>query len=314
MIGRQLVSLLQNLDARVRVVSLDNNSNLPKDVEFFKANLMEFKNCLKACKNTDYVFNLVGIKGSPAVTRTRPASFFVPPILMNTNMLEAARVTGVKRYLYTSSIGVYAPAPKFFEDDVWKTFPSENDRFGAWAKRMGELQVEAYQTEYGWKEIAIVRPANVYGPGDNFDPVNSMVIPSLIRRVVEGENPLKVWGDGSEIRDFIHAKDVALGMLLVMEKKADGTPINLGSGKGVRIKELVKMICSCAAKPPKIEWDLSKKAGDKIRLMNMTRAKKIGFSPQVSLQEGISKTIDWYIKNRKETQHQYNVFHAKKFI
>ena len=109
------------------------------------------------------------------MTAQKPASFFVPTITFNTNMMEAARRCKVKKYLYTSTIGVYAPAEVFYEDDVWKTFPSPNDRFAGWAKRMGELQAEAYAIEYGWKDIAIVRPANVYGPFDNFDPTNAMV-------------------------------------------------------------------------------------------------------------------------------------------
>src|SRR3990167_6602210 len=226
LIGQPLVEMLVTQGAKVTVVSLDDPSRAPKGVIFRQADLREFSNCLEICQGQDVVFQLAGIKGSPAMTAKKPASFFVPTITFNTNMMEAARQCGAQKYLFTSTIGVYAPAEVFYEDDVWKTFPSENDKFAGWAKRMGELQAETYKIEYGWDKIAIVRPANVYGPHDNFDPVNSMVIPSLIARVVEGENPLKVWGDGSEIRDFIHARDVAAGMILAMEKKADGTPIN----------------------------------------------------------------------------------------
>ena len=164
----------------------------------------------------DIVFNLAGVKGSPAMANERPASFLVPTITFSYNMMEAARREGVERYLYTSSIGVYAPAEYFREDDVWKTFPSPHDRFAGWAKRMGELQAEAYKIEYGWDKISIVRPANVYGPYDNFDPANAMVIPSLIYRALDGEAPLTVWGDGTPIRDFIHARDVARGMMLMV--------------------------------------------------------------------------------------------------
>ena len=135
--------------------------------------------------------------------------------------MEAARRCGVDRFLYTSSIGVYSPSEIFHEDDVWNTFPSPNDRFAGWAKRMGELQAEAYAIEYGWERISIVRPANVYGPFDNFDPGSAMVIPSLINRATSGENPLLVWGDGSQIRDFVHADDVARGMLVVVEKGSE---------------------------------------------------------------------------------------------
>lgn len=314
MVGIQLVKILYELGAKLRVVSLDKNIALPDGVEFLKLNLLSYDNCLEACKDIDFVFHLAGIKGSAGITRLRPASFFVPTILFNTNMMEAARSSGVKRFLYTSTIGVYSPAEKFYEDDVWKTFPSENDKFAGWAKRMGELQAEAYKIEYGWNKIAIVRPANIYGPFDNFDPANAMVIPSLIRRVLDGENPLKVWGDGSEIRDFIFSKDVARGMVTVMRKKADATPVNLGSGTGIKIKELVESICDAVEKKPKIEWDISKKAGDRVRVMDTKRAQSIGFKPQVSLRDGIKETIDWFLKNRSIIDKRYNVFREKKFI
>lgn len=313
MIGRQLVNLLREKGAIITVVSLDDPIDLPLDVSFEKLNLLSFDNCLKACKGMDYVFNLIGVKGSAGITRKRTASFFVPTILFNTNMMEAARVSGIEKYLYTSTIGVYAPDSKFFEDNVWKTFPSENDKFAGWAKRMGELQAEAYKIEYGWDSIAIVRPANVYGPYDNFDPETAMVIPALIRRIVDGENPLTVWGDGIEVRDFIHAKDVAEGMLIAMDS-ANCIPINLGSGTGVTIKELVEAICVSVDKPPEINWDLSKKSGDAIRLMDITRARSLGFKPKISLTEGIKGTVDWFLKHKEWVDQRYNVFKEEKFI
>jgi GDP-L-fucose synthase len=255
----------------------------------------------------DFVFHLAGIKGSPAMTARKPASFFVPTLSFNTNMMEAARRSGVKRYLYTSTIGVSQPAEILREDDVWKTFPSENDRFAGWAKRMGELQAEAYRIEYGWDNIAIVRPANVYGPSDNFDPRNAMVIPSLIRRALSGENPLVVWGDGTAIRDFIHCDDVAAGMLKVMESGTHD-PVNLGSGTGVTVRDVVEMILKNLDPQPKIEWDITKPSGDKKRLMDVSRARALGFTPRISLEEGIRSTIAWYRANQSEVDKRYNVF------
>jgi len=313
MIGRELVSLLHKEGARLRVVSMDNGNGLPSDVDFKKLNLISYDNCLQACEGMDYVFHLAGIKVSAGISQTRPASHFVPNVLFNTNMLEAARVSKAERYLYTSSVGVYAPAERFYEDAVWKTFPSEKDWFGGWAKRIGELQAAAYGIEYGWKEIAIVRPANVYGPYDNFDPQNAMVIPSLIRRVLDGENPLVVWGDGSEIRDFVFARDVARGMLLALQH-ADGRPINLGSGAGFTIKQLVETICACVPNAPDITWDISKKAGDAIRIMDIERARNIGYTPSVSLHDGIKETIEWFLEHRDSIDKKYNVFHEQKFI
>lgn len=313
MIGIQLVGILYKMGAKVRVVSMEKNKDLPEDVEFKKLNLTSYDNCIKACRGIDYVFHLAGIKVSAGIATKRVASIFVPGILFNTNMMEAARISGVKRYLYTSSVGVYGPAKIFHEDDVWHAFPSPKDWFGGWAKRVGELQVEAYKIEFGWDKTTIVRPANTYGPYDNFDPKNAMVIPSLIRRVLGGENPLVVWGDGSEIRDFVFSRDIARGMILAM-KHADGSALNLGSGTGVTIKELVNTICESVEKPPRVVWDKSKKSGDKMRIMDIKKAQSIGYDPKTALKEGIKETIEWFLKNRKTIDKKYNVFYAKKFV
>jgi GDP-L-fucose synthase len=307
MIGRRLVEMLLAAGARVRVASMDDPSRAHPDAEFHRANLTRFDNCLDVCRDMDYVFHLVGVKGSPAMTAKYPANFFVPVILFNTNMMEAARQCGVRNYLFTSTVGVYAPAEVFREDDVWKSFPSEHDKFAGWAKRMGELQAEAYAIQYGWNRISIVRPANVYGPYDNFDPANAMVIPSLIRRALSGENPFVVWGDGSPVRDFIHAHDVARGMMLVMEKGYT-KPVNLGSGVGITIRELVEIVVANLDTKPEVVWDTSKPSGDKRRVMDMSRARSIGFEPQVSFQEGIRQVMDWYRQNKDVAGKRYNVF------
>ncbi len=310
LIGRPLVEMLVDAGAKVTVVSLDDPSRAPKGTKFISADLREFNNCLEVCKGKNIVFHLAGIKGSPAMTAKQPASFFVPTITFNTNMMEAARRQEVDRFLYTSTIGVYAPAEVFNEDDVWKTFPSENDRFAGWAKRMGELQAESYRIEYGWDRISIVRPANVYGPFDNFDPKTAMVIPSLINRAMSGEDPLVVWGDGSPIRDLIYSKDVARGMMLAVEKGVN-VPVNLGSGTGVTIKEVAEIVAkNIPGGPIKMAWDKTKPAGDKKRLMDMKRAKRLmNFIPQVSLEEGIKETIKWYQENKETINKRYNVFY-----
>lgn len=313
LIGRPLVEMLIDRGAKVYVVSLDDPSRAPYGCKFVRADLREFSNCMSVCEDMDIVFHLAGIKGSPAMTAKQPASFFVPTISFNTNVMEAARKQKVSRFLYTSTIGVYAQASVFYEEDVWKTFPSENDRFAGWAKRMGELQAESYKIEYGWDKIAIVRPANVYGPYDNFDPDTAMVIPSLIKRALDGENPLVVWGDGSAIRDFIYSKDVARGMMLAVEKGVN-VPVNLGSGTGVTIKEIAEVIAkNIPGGPIKIVWDKDKPKGDKKRLMDMTRAKELlGFESQYSLEQGIKETIEWYKKNKDNVDKRYNVFYENR--
>ena len=310
LIGRPLVEMLIAQGAKVRIASLDDPSRAHPDAEFMQVDLTDMNNCLKACEGMDMVFHLAGIKGSPKMTQEKPASFFVPTILFNTNMMEAAKRRGIERYLFTSTVGVYSPAEVFYEDDVWKTFPSENDKFAGWAKRMGELQAEAYAIEYGWDNIAIVRPANVYGSYDNFDPENAMVIPSLVKRATDGENPLVVWGDGSPVRDFIHARDVAKGMLMALEK-CPGYPINLGSGVGYSIKEIVDVIVHNLEKKPEVVWDTSKPAGDKKRLMDISKAKALGWKPEISITEGIKEVMEWYKENKDVVSKRYNVFVEK---
>jgi GDP-L-fucose synthase len=311
LIGMALLKKLKDAKPKlIKVVSLDKPINIDDDFEFENADLREFSNCLRVTKNIDVVFNLVGVKGSPQMSKFKPASFFVPTLTFNTNMMEASKRNNVDRYLFTSSVGVYAPAKIFLEDDVWKTFPSENDRFAGWAKRMGELQSEAYKIENNWKGISIVRPANVYGPFDNFDPKNAMVIPSLICRAASGENPLKIQGNGLAIRDFIFADDVVDGMILAIEKNFS-EPLNLGSGIGYSIKELAKYITN-NFEGLEFQWANEKGLGDDVRIMDITRAKKIGYSPKISLEDGIKITCEWFKKNKDKYLQRYNSFLEKK--
>ncbi|MEK7389039.1 MAG: NAD-dependent epimerase/dehydratase family protein [Elusimicrobiota bacterium] len=309
LIGIPLTRRLIEAGACVRIASLDDASRAHPNAEFLRLDLRSRDNCLKACEGMDFVFNLLCVKGSPAITATRPASLLTPMLLFNTNLMDAAFQSRVGGYLYTSSIGVYSPAEVFREDDVWKTFPSENDRFAGWAKRMGELQAEAYRIEHGWKNVTIVRPGNVYGPYDNFDSINSMVVPSLIKRAASGEDPMRVWGDGSPERDFIHAEDVARGMLLAVEK-APGSILNLGSGEGVSIRVLLDIIISHLKKKPRIHWDESKPVGDRRRVMDVSRAKAVGFSSEISLEAGIEQVMRWYLDHRAETGKRYDIFNT----
>jgi GDP-L-fucose synthase len=307
LIGQPLVSKLLSFGAHVRVASLDPKERANPKTEFHQVDLTNSDNCLKVTKDIHYVFHLAGIKGSPAMAQKKPASFFYPTISFNTHMLEAARKNKIERYLFTSSVGVYSPKDIFIEDDVWKTFPSENDRFAGWAKRMGELQLDAYRIEYGWENLTCVRPANVYGPYDNFDPKNAMVIPSLINRALSGENPFVVWGDGSAIRDFIFAEDCAEGMLKVFERNPQ-VPVNLGSGKGISIKELVETLSSVLPEKLNVVWDITKPSGDRMRILDTTRAASLGFSTQTPLKNGLEKTIKWCIENKHILESRYNVF------
>lgn len=307
LIGIPLVKRLFAQGATVRIASLDDPSRAHPEAQFLRLDLTILENCLTACAGMDFVFNLLCVKGSPAVTVVKPASFFTPMVLFNTSLLEAARRRDVEGYLYTSSIGAYPPAEIFREDDIWNGSPSPHDRFAGGAKRIGELQVEAYRIEYGWKNTTIVRPANVYGPYDNFDSVNAMVVPSLIKRAVDGENPMVVWGDGSAERDFIHADDVARGILMAVDK-APGQNLNLASGLGLSVKQLVETVISNLKSRPEIVWDASKPVGDRKRVMDVSRAEAIGFKTLISIEEGVKSTMDWYRANRDQTRKRYDVF------
>jgi len=306
MIGRSLVRLLLERGAKITIADLTEPSDLPEGVYYVKADLRYFDQCEKICQGMDYIFSLVGIKGSPKMCAEQPADFMVPMLQFNTNMMEAAHRANVKWYLYTSSVGVYAPAEVFYEDSVWSTFPSINDRYPGWAKRIGELQADVYAIQYGKKNISIVRPANVYGNYDNFNPANAMVVPSLIRKAQEND-VLEVWGDGTPIRDFIHADDVAKGMIFVVENQIT-EPINLGSGKGYSIKEIVDLVVKHSGKQLEVKWLTDKPAGDKIRLFDMTRAKSYGFDISVSLEEGIKLTTEWFLNNKETLDKRYNAF------
>jgi len=306
MIGRSLVNLLLKKGAIVTIADLTKPVDLPEGVEFTQVDLRFFDNCLDICKGKDYVFHLAGVKGSPKMCIEQPVDFMVPMLQFNTNMTQAAFESNVKWYMYTSSVGVYSPAEVFYEWSVWNTFPSPNDKYAGWAKRIGELQTETYSKQYGWDRISIVRPANVYGPYDNFNPNNAMVVPSLIRKAQESD-VLEVFGDGSPIRDFIYADDVARGMLHVVENKIT-EPINLGSGGGYTIKNLVDLVLKYSGRDISVKWLTDAPSGDNKRLMSVDRMKKHGLDTTVSLEEGIKLTTEWFLNNKEILDKRYNPF------
>lgn len=316
MIGRELIKLLLKYQPKyITNISYDGTKNQfgpPIDgIRSFNIDLRDFETCKTQMSGADFIFHLAGIKGSPLMTATKPASFMVPMLMFNTAILEAIRQIHPKWALYTSSIGVYEPAEILKEDDVWQTMPSKNDWYSGWTKRIGELQIEAYKKEYNTSNISIVRPANTYGQYDNFNPDTAMVIPTLISRVCNGENPLKVWGNGEQIRDIIHAEDVARGMIHAVEKGIT-EPMNLGSGKGVLIRELVEIVVAAYKKLTdkhiSVLYDPSKPTGDPIRLMNMTRANSYGFYPKKTLEAGIFETVRWYLQNKDKQNLRYEPF------
>jgi GDP-L-fucose synthase len=304
LIGRQVVSILCDAGAQVTIASLDDIRVHPAAEHVF-GDLTDLSLCKEITSDKDCVFHIAGIKGSVEVTRSRPASFFVPLLMMNTNILEACRLNKVSKVLYTSSIGAYAAGEVFKEDDGAEGEPM--DMFPGWAKRMAEMQVQAYRTQYGLDNFAVVRPCNVYGPGDNFDPDNAMVIPALMYRIHNGEDPLLVWGDGSAVRDFAYSEDVAEGMILALYHGTDSGFVNLGSGRGYSVRELVEALHSFI--PFNYEFDTSRSGGFPRRIMDISLAREtLGYEPQTTLVEGLRKTWDWYVQNTDEHLKKMNYF------
>ena len=295
MVGKHLVDMCLEKGYYVRGtdIRLDDRYLEEKywgdNFDFFQVDLRDFDRCKVLVDDIDVVFQVAGVKGSPKRAAEQPNDYFTPMLQMNTNMAEAARIAGVDWYVYTSTIGVYQPAEVFKEDDVWKTFPSENDKYAGWVKRLGELQLDCFETHYGLKNYSIVRPANIYGEYDNFGE-ESTVIASLVKKGCN-DKLLSVWGDGTPIRDFIHAEDVARGILMSYENEIT-EPINLGSGDGVRIRDIASIVATHYGK--EIEYDTTKPNGDNKRLMDMTRANSYGFHPQVDLETGIKRVIKYY--------------------
>lgn len=304
LIGRQIVSILHDAGARVASVSLDNIKVID-DVEHVSGDLTSFEFCKKVTQDMDYVFHVAGIKGSIEVTTTKPASFFVPLLMMNTNVLEACRLNNIHKVVYTSSIGAYPSAEVFIESEDLEGPPM--DMFPGWAKRIAELQVQAYEIQYNLNNFAIVRPCNVYGPGDNFDPETAMVIPSLMARIRRGEDPVVVWGDGSSIRDFAYSRDVAEGVILALYHGTGSRYVNLGGGRGYSIRELLETLHSFI--PFNYRFDSTKPSGFPKRVMDITLAREmLGYKPPTSLLDGLQKTWQWYIKNQNEHLNKMNYF------
>jgi len=304
LIGRHVVDILIDAGARVEIVSLDRISVNPKSTHTY-GDLTDFGFCRSITKDKDFVFHLAGIKGSMEVSKTMLASHFVPTLMFNTNVLEACRINNVQKFVFTSSIGAYSNTDIFRESDYkLDSLPMD---FAGWAKRMAELQIHAYKVQYNLKNFSVVRPCNVYGPGDNFDPDNAMVIPTLMYRIHQKENPVLVWGDGSAIRDFVYSRDVAEGVILALYHGTKSSFVNLGSGRGYPIKELVETLHSFL--DFNYEFDTSKPSGFPKRIMDISLAKKlIDYNPTTSLLDGLKQTWDWFVNNQDEYLNKKNYF------
>ena len=243
----------------------------------------------------DAVFNCFGIKGSPIRAKQKPVDFLYPSFKINTEIINQCALQNIW-LVFVSSVGVYAPAEKFVEDDVWKTLPGEADWFPSWSKRMGEILLEAYSVQYNYHNWAIIRPANIFGEYDDFTG-NGTVIASTIKKIAEATNEIEAWGDGSPIRDFVYAGDVADAILRLYTSKIH-TTINFGAGEEITIKSMIETLIKISGKDLKINWNTSKPNGDLRRQMDTTKQEQIGLLPTLGFETALKKTYEYYDKHK----------------
>jgi GDP-L-fucose synthase len=298
-IGTNLIENLLNLGAKVRTVSRGVRKNiLPSEVEVMKGDLTTLESCRSAARGVDYVFHLAAAGGGLVYNMKHPAGTLTPNLLINTNMLEGARIENVQRYLFTSSSSVYPPNLEVLDEEkAWEGNPHGSDSFFAWSKRVGELQARAYADEYGMS-IGVVRLGNPYGPKDNFDPETSHVIPALIYKAVNKVNPFVVWGAGEAVRSFVHVKDVVNAMTQVLEVYSVCDPVNIATWESVKIKDLVKMVLDLTNYEGELRFDTSKPEGHLLKVMSIKKLQdKVGYKPMINLREGLRDTIGWYLNH-----------------
>lgn len=303
-IGSHLADLLFELDANVSITIRNKKSNhnfinhLKDTIKIFYGDLREYNKCIEATKGQEILFNLAAKVGGLEYNIKHPGSIFRDNLLVFMNILEASRVNNVERFITISSACVYPryctiPTP---EEEGLKDEPEPTNQGYGWAKRMEEFLSMWYRKEFGMK-IAIGRPYNAYGPRDNFNPESSHVIPALIKKIVEAEESIEVWGSGEQSRSFIYATDFAMGLKRLAEIMPEET-INIGADEEIKIKNLIFLIKELTNRDIKIKFDTSKPEGQPRRKCDTTRAQNIlGFKTQVSIRDGLKDTIDWYLKN-----------------
>lgn len=247
-------------------------------------------------ESPDVVFNTFGVKGSPIRAKENPVDFLYPSFKINTEIINQCAKNNTW-LIFVSSVGVYAPAEKFEEDSVWKTLPGQADWFPSWSKRMGEILLEAYKVQYNYENWAIIRPANIFGEYDDFNGKGT-VIASTIKKVYEATDTMEAWGDGSPIRDFVYAGDVANAIIKLYENRLH-TTINFGSGEEVSIREIIEMIIEVSKKNIFIQWDTTKPNGDLRRLMDVSKQEKYGLLTETKLKESINKVYEHYSNSIK---------------
>jgi GDP-L-fucose synthase len=251
------------------------------------------------------IVHLAAVVGGIGANRKYPGTYFYKNLMMGAVLMELARRAGVKRFL---SIGTICSYPKFtpvpfHEDELWNGYPEETNAPYGLAKKMLLVQSRAYRQEFGF-DAPNVMLVNLYGPGDNFDPETSHVIPALIRKFVEaierGDTEVPVWGSGNATREFLYVEDAAQAIALAMEKLEGSEPVNVGAGVEISIKDLAETIARLTGFKGRLAWDPTKPDGQPRRCLDVTRAKELlGFSASTPFEQGLAKTIAWYRAHRE---------------
>jgi GDP-L-fucose synthase len=289
--------LIDNL-IRTRGV-LRSQIEIPRTEDF---DLRIWDNCRKATENTDIVIHLAARVGGIGFNQKYPGTLFYDNIIMGTQLMEAARLTKVKKFVQVGTVCAYpkfTPAP-FREDYLWDGYPEETNAPYGIAKKALLVMAQAYRKQYGM-DIIYLLPANLYGPKDNFDPESSHVIPALIRKFIDavekGEKQVVVWGTGKASREFLYVEDAAEGILAATESYDKSEPVNLGTGKEITIKHLADLVATLTGFTGVIIWDTTKPDGQPRRYLDTSRAKEeFNFEAQTDLTLGLKKTIEWYKK------------------
>ena len=263
------------------------------------------ENCAMITKDANIVFHAAGNVGGIGYNKDHPGSVFYDNIMMDTLMMEESRKNNVEKFI---AIGTVCSYPKFVdvpfsEEQIWNGYPEETNASYGLSKKMLIVQSEAYRQQYNFKSIVLVQ-TNLYGPGDNFDPNTSHVIPSLIKKIhdakILNQPEIELWGDGSPSRDFLYVDDAARAAILAAERYEKSEPINIGSGKEITIRELAELIIKLMNADLKIRWNTQKPNGQPRRCLNIDKAKReMGFTSSTSMEEGLRRTIERYEAEQK---------------
>ena len=270
--------------------------------------LRKWENCMRVVRDTDIVIHLAAKVGGIGFNQAYPAQLFYDNAIMGIQMIEAARRENVDKCVIVGMICAYpkfTPVP-FREDALWNGYPEETNAPYGLAKKMLLVQSQAYRQEYGFNSIYLL-PVNLYGPGDNFDPTSSHVIPALIKKFTDAKRENKpfveVWGTGMASREFLYVDDAARGIILATERYNKPDPVNLGAGMEITIRDLVGLIQELTDYSGEIQWDTTKPDGQPKRSLDVSRAKReFGFEAEMPFREGLKKTIEWYEKHWADTE------------